>query len=340
LRIALEQQFLRSYAAPDEAAADNVGVAEELMPELERLGDDLGLAKAWWLKSEGELLACRWQARTDALERALTHARRSPDAREEPTAIAAQLAFALYYGPTPVPNAISRCESLLDDAAGDRALCAALTTSLAGLRAMNGEFGEARRLYANAVAVHDELGMRFRRLACAAIGANIEALAGDLAAAERELRMACDALAAAGERGVRSTLEGVLAQLLAASGHDDEAERHARESAAAASEIDTAPQVLWRAVLAQVLARRGETAEGRVLAVEADQLARTTDFPELRAAALLGLAVVTACIDADAALPLVAAAREVYAAKGNVVAASALAERALVRPFTSGPVPL
>src|SRR4029453_13943749 len=47
------------------------GVAEALVPELERLEDDLGLAKALWLLSESHLIAGRWQERADALERAI-----------------------------------------------------------------------------------------------------------------------------------------------------------------------------------------------------------------------------------------------------------------------------
>jgi class 3 adenylate cyclase len=332
MRVALEQQFLRSFTAPAEAAADNVRVAEALMPELERLGDDLGLAKAWWLKSEGDGFACRWQARTEALERGLAHARRAADAREEPNALAAHLAIALYYGPTPVAVAIDRCEELLTDAGGNRALGAALKTSLAGLRAMNGEFDVARQLYAEAVGVHDELRMRFRRYAFSAVGASIEALAGDMAAAECELRLACDALAAAGERGVRSALQALLAQLLAGQHRDGEAEALARETAADAGELDIAPQVVWRAVLGQVLARRGEQDEAEALAREADERAALTDFPELRAAALLARAEVSAEVDPFAAMGFVEAARVLYDAKGNVVAADALSRRAPFPP--------
>ena len=50
-------------------------VADAVIPELERLGDDVGLAKAWWLRSEADSIACRWGKRAEALERALVHAR-------------------------------------------------------------------------------------------------------------------------------------------------------------------------------------------------------------------------------------------------------------------------
>ena len=76
-------------------------IAESAIPELEKLGDELGLAKAWWLLSEPHLVACRWGARAGALECALEHARRAGDAREVATLVGL-LATAIQYGPTPV----------------------------------------------------------------------------------------------------------------------------------------------------------------------------------------------------------------------------------------------
>jgi tetratricopeptide (TPR) repeat protein len=323
LRVGLDRQFLRSFTAPDDAGPENIRVAEAAMAELEHLGDDLGLAKAWWLKGEGHGYACHWQARADALERGLAHARRA-EAREEASVIAGQLALALYFGPTPAALGSERCRELLAESGGDRALRAAVSTSLAGLEAMTGAVDGARALYAEAVAIHEELGMHFRRLAFSSVGAAIELLAGDAAAAERELADACAALAAAGERGVRSALEAVLAQLLVVQGRDDEAERLARSSAEAAGASDIGPQVLWRAALARVLVRRGELVRARELADEAVARADSTDFPDVRASALAASAEVAAADDPVAAGTLLDAARDVYLAKGNLVAAAAL----------------
>ena len=77
LHALVERQFAHSFVAAGDSADENVRLALEVMPELERLGDELGLARAWWLKSEGDAIACRWRERSEALEQALEHARRS-----------------------------------------------------------------------------------------------------------------------------------------------------------------------------------------------------------------------------------------------------------------------
>jgi len=311
LRASLEQQFLASFIAPIEAL--DVELAERLMPDLEAIGDDLGLAKAWWLRSEGDAIACRWDARADALERALVHARRAPDVRDEVGTITALLAQALYFGPTPVPEAVTRCEELLEEVGSDRALRAALTSTLGGLVAMQGELERGRGMYDDAMAIYDELGLRFRRAARAHIGAQIALLAGDAAGAERELRDALEALAEIGARGVHATLAAVLADVLAERARDEEAEALCDEVAAVVAPDDLAPQVLRRAALARVLVHRGELDEARVVAAEALRLTEDVGFPELRARALLAAAEVTGNAD------LLAEAHRVYGAKGVLV---------------------
>ena len=79
LRAVIELQWQRSYTEPAGAATEDRQVAEALIPEFEQIDDHLGLAKAWWLLSESHLIAGRWAARTDALERAIFHARQLPD---------------------------------------------------------------------------------------------------------------------------------------------------------------------------------------------------------------------------------------------------------------------
>ncbi len=145
LRTLIEREFFRAYAGSEDASETIPAVAARAIPLLEELGDDLGLAKAWWLKSEIELRAGRWGARAAALERAVEHARRSGDLREQATLVGL-LAQALYYGPTPVEEAIARCEEFLVSVSGDRSLEAAIGSTLGGLRAMRGEFDQARRL--------------------------------------------------------------------------------------------------------------------------------------------------------------------------------------------------
>jgi tetratricopeptide (TPR) repeat protein len=302
LRTLIEREFFRAFTSPGSSVDEIVAVAESAIPLLERLGDDLGLAKAWWLKSEVHVNACRWGARAENLERALEHAKRAGDKGEEAT-ISALLAQALHYGPEPVPRAIERCEELLAGS-GDSSLTAAITSTLAALRAMQGEFDEARRLWAEARSNYDDLGLRLRRAARSLIPAEIEFLAGNPDEAVAILRWAYEGLREMGTTPLMSTVAAFLADACAAAGQRDEAIRFAKISAEHAAAEDIVTQVMWRVALSRAT-------NAPALAAEAARLAAPTDYPDLKARALV-------------ALGEVAEARRIYEAKGNVAAVERL----------------
>ena len=324
LRARIELQWQRSYTEPEEAADEDRRVAEALIPELERIDDHLGLAKAWWLLSESHGIAGSWGARADALERAILHARRSPD-EGQLRQLVVLYAQALFLGPTPVAEAIRRCSDLLEETPGSPTFEAGLATTLAGLRAMEGRFEDARKLYGDSIAVYEEFGLRFRRAVRCILGAQIEGLAGDLVAAEHELRVGYAMLEEMGERAVRSTVAGFLADVLALGEHDAEADRFIAITRDTAAESDVVPQVLWRRASARTAARRGEHATAEELCRAAGALADATDFPDLRAGTLVALGDVLGRAgrpeDATAALE---AARTLYEQKGNIAALDAM----------------
>jgi hypothetical protein len=138
-------------------------------------------------------------------------------------------------------------------------------------------------------------------------------------AADQILRRACEALAQIGERNFYSTLAALLARAVeAGGGPDEEVERHCEASRAAAGNEDVMSQVLWRATMARVLARRDAAEEAERLAREATARAERTDFLNLRGDALLDLAEVLRL--AGRAAPAAGAAREAlgcYEQKGN-----------------------
>ncbi len=320
LRTLIEREFFRTFTSPGNSPAELIRVAEHAIPLLEELGDHLGLAKAWWLRSEADVIAGRWGARAEALERALEHARRVPDAREESTVVAL-LAQALEYGPTPVPEAIRRCEEIRD-AAPDDASVAAIASTLGALHAMEGDFDEARELCEQARALWEQVGRRYLRMGGSLAAASVELLAGDPEAAVRELRWAYDELERMGERGMRSTVAAFLAQALVAQGRYQEAEEFTQISEETGAEADVVTQAIWRSTRAHALAHRGNVDLAEQLAREAIELAAGTDFLDLQAEALLGLAeVLRAAGRAESARPLVELAKSTYERKGNVVGA-------------------
>ena len=321
LRTLIEREFFRAYAGSDDPSETIPAVAARAIPLLEELGDDLGLAKAWWLNSEIDLRAGRWGARAASLERALEHARRAGDLREAATYVSL-LALSLVYGPTPAPEAIQRCERLLDDAQDDRSQEAGVRTALAALHAMQGDFERARELWERARAIYEEFALRHRRAVRTLVPAAIDLLAGDPDEAVRELRWGYEALEQMGEKGARSTLAAYLADALCAQGQYDEAKRFSEISEEIAASEDLVTQIVWRGARAKVLARRGEADRAESLAREAVGLVEQTDFLDLQASALLALADVLAASGRSGEAPaLIELARGIYERKGNLVGA-------------------
>jgi class 3 adenylate cyclase/tetratricopeptide (TPR) repeat protein len=320
LRTVIERQFFRGFTHPEGSVAEIIEVAERTIPQLEELGDDLGLAKAWWLKSEVYVNACHWGERAAALERALEHARRSGDAAEVAT-ITSLLAQALYYGPTPVPEAVARCEHYLSEHPANRSLEASVTGVLAGLRAMQGDFEEARSLQARAREIHEELGQRFRIAARSLVAAEIEQLAGRPSEAVAILRWAHETLRDMGATSIMSTTAAFLADALCLDGKHEEAEEISKVSEEHAAAADVVTQVLWRTARARATAGRDRPA-AEALAREALTTAQATDHPDLEARALMSVAEVIG--PGDEAPRLVDDARRLYEEKGNVAAIARL----------------
>ena len=318
LRTLIEREFFRIFTNAEASTDEITRIAEQAIPVLEELGDDAGVAKAWHLLSEPPVNACRWGERADALEHALEYARRAGDAREA-AFVAATLMQAIQLGPTPAEAAIERAQHFLRESEGDRLLAASILSSLAVLLAMRGEFGEARARWAQAQALWDELGMAHRRAIRAIDASAIELLAGDAAAAERELRTGYRMLEEIGEMHVRPTIAAYLAAVLALEGRSAEAEAFADFAKSHAWEDDIVTQVMWRVARAQATA--GEAAEAELLVREAVELAAPTDFLDLQATAHLALARVLRDAGSPEAAEAAARARAVYELKGNVVGA-------------------
>jgi class 3 adenylate cyclase/tetratricopeptide (TPR) repeat protein len=303
LRTLIDRGFLKVFTHPADSVEEIVAVADSAIPLLDELGDDLGLAKAWWLKSEVHVNACRWGARADNIERALGYAKRAGDVGEQ-AALSVLLAEALHYGPTPVPAAVRRCEELQTTLANDRTLRAGVQVTMAALRAMERDFDEARRLWMEARAVYEELGLRARRAGVSLVAAEIELLEGDPEEAVSILRWGCETLSELGMLSLRSTIAAFLADALCTTGALAEAREFADEAVRDGAPDDVVTQVMWRVA-------RSKADSDPKLAKEANRLAQTTDYPDLKARALIAVGEIDE-------------ARSIYEAKGNLAAVERL----------------
>ena len=289
------------------------------IPVFELLGDHAGLAKAWRILGAVHANALRYGEAEAAVRMAMEHARAAGDLRQERRNASAH-AVALVYGPTPVSLAVERCTQIVADAAGDRRTEGLVLAALSHLEAMRGSFGRARELYAKARATLEDLGESVLAASTSLESASVELLAGDAAAAERELRRDYDQLQRMGANYLLATTAALLAQTVAAQGRDAEAEEVLASAAQLADEDDVESGALLACVRSCLLTRRGEAGA----AVDAAQLAlgllNGAEAPVIRAEALFALAEAAAAAGEErTACNAITAAAAESAAKGNVV---------------------
>ena len=277
------------------------------------------MAKAWRLVALIQQTSGRLGEAAQSIAQVVEHARLAGDQRLV-TRSALGLTLSALYGPTPVPEAIAQCEALIADDLPDRQVQNLIVCKVARLRAMNGDFDTAREMCLRGRAVLRDLGPGVRTASASTDLAAVELLAGDPAAAERELRPDCEMLEKMGETYFMSTMAVLLATAVRQQGRDDEALELTRlaERSAAADDIDA--QVLWRAVRAPILARAGAIEEAEAMARAALDMARQTEIPDLHASALMELAMVMRLAGrADAAREALDEAVGIYAAKRDLV---------------------
>jgi tetratricopeptide (TPR) repeat protein len=150
----------------------------------------------------------------------------------------------------------------------------------------------------------------------------LELLAGAPGAAEGELRRSDRLLGELGDRYVRPTVAGLLAEALYRQGRYDEAGRFTELSEELAASDDIWSQFLWRAKRAKLIARQGDFRRAEQLARDAVALVNQTDMLDGHANVLIDLAEVLILAGRKGdARPVVADALALYEAKGNLVSA-------------------
>ena len=298
--------------------------ALRMLEESDGKDNDATLATIWRLLALAHGTSGRYGLATRAAEHAMKHARRANDGRQIRLA-AAHYALAALHGPTSVPEAVRRCEEIASEVHGDRRTQGMVTNALAALRAMGGDFDDARRLYREAQAMLEELGPTVVGASTSLETAWVERLAGDLSAAERELRRDYGALQELGEKYLLSTIAAELARVLYLQGRLDDAEQMSRHAQDIADVDDIASQTLWRMVYAKILARKGNGDEAMNVMRQAMELLEQTDAIVAQADMLIDLAEVLKMggrpKDANAVMEDALALLD---AKGNAVAAEAL----------------
>jgi hypothetical protein len=274
-RAALAAAEASTHSDPSATMEGLVAVAEQSLAELERVGDEDGVA--WGLRVAG--VAHAWlgdcAAGEQLLERSLRLAERtSPRVANE---VRVWLAWLDWMGRTPATDGIRRCDQLLRDATSAAVEATALLIR-GNLRAARGEVEQGRSDVAAGRAVFSELGNRIWWAGGASLVADIELWAGKSERAYELLSVAHEVLAEATHTGYLATTVGHRAEAALECGRDDEALELAHEAERLAQQDDFEPRARQRLVQARLQVRRKDFDGADALLREAASIIEATDY--------------------------------------------------------------
>ena len=311
--------FMRTPLEAEEVRA----LARHAITEFEKHGNDADLADAWHLMGIAELTAGDRHAQLQALRRGREHAIASGDTRRQ-IEMWNEVGGAMLFGRTPVGEVLAFLDEELAWAR-ERGLAAVEADALLGgpyLYSRLGRFDEARDRLERSKAIWRELGSAYGLVEAHAAGAQMEMLAGDAQAAERELRAAIDALTEMGASRYVALYRARIAHVLIEQGRDDDALAEVEQARELAGHT-----AIWQTARARLLARRGQTREAVALARDVIRSIAQSDDLTLRAEILVNLAeVLRANGDTVDAMEALREAVRLHEQKGNVLPAQHCSE--------------
>ena len=276
--------FMQQHSSPDGLRE----VAQRAIDYFGAAGDHAHLADAWQLMGIAELAAHDRGAQLSALLEARRHAIESGDLRRQIEAWN-EVGGSMLFGRTPVTEVLAFLDEEL--AWGrEHGLAAIEADALLGgpyLDSRLGRFDEARDKLERSKTICRELGFAYGLAEAHMAGSELEQLAGDLAAAERELREAIRIVAEMGASRYVALYRTTLASVLLDQGREVESIAELEE----ARELGGyAPA--WRSTRARALARIGQIDEAVEEARAAADAVAGSDNITARAEILVHLAEV------------------------------------------------
>jgi tetratricopeptide (TPR) repeat protein len=279
---------VRILIDPEDAAQQARDEAEGAVRFFKKLGDERGLSMAWRLWSQLDINECRWEPVREANERALLHARRANDEVEKGEALRS-IAGALMHGPTPIPEAIARCEEIYRESTSNR-LQSFVLIYLGFLFGLGGRTDEAHEHLARSREIFEELGLAPALGILMKYSGNVELFLANPSAAERVLRRGQRILERLGEKSHLSTVVALLSMAQYEQGRYEEAERLAETAQELGSTDDIGTVATALRVRANVLARKGHPDAGQAMVLEAVRLVEQTDMLWLRGLSWMDMA--------------------------------------------------
>jgi tetratricopeptide (TPR) repeat protein len=269
-------------------------VSQEALEVFGSAGDELGLARTWYLLFWIEWLQSRAGPALAALDRLAAHADRA-GARALAARSSIYMMGPLLFGPFPVDAVRARLDRL-------RRIGGPIATNTvlrveAHLARLEGRFEEALALHDEADRLVANLGMTVTQAIEKQWPTEVMLVQGRTAESIAILRASVAELEALGETSFRSTTVVRLGEALYQLGETEEAERLAIEGEQLGAVEDVVNFAMGRGVRARIAADRGEHDAAERLARDALRYAYKTDFPAVHAQAHTSLAYVLKLAD-------------------------------------------
>ncbi len=298
---------------------------EEVLQELERLGDEEGVAFALTLIGTMTF----WLGRCVAAE---VYSRRAVERAERVKSSVLNHAVAgwliiVAFGPTSAQETIRLCDERLADPSSKHV--EAMTLIVRGAaKVAEGRFEEGHEEVAAGREILRDLGDRITWAGSAQIEADVDLLVGDPKRVESLLAESAEALASSEESGYLASITAARGRTALALGREDEALRFADDADALAKGDDFEPHATAHLIRAQVHARRGDSGRADAELAAGAALIDATDQPPLHLMLALARAEVARAAGRDAEQREgLGRALEIAAAKGYTAVVSRLQDK-------------
>ena len=275
IQASLGEAYTRTVADPEGGTPRIAAMLDRMIPELEELHDEVGLAIAFLLRANVAWMNCRFTDAMAECDRALASAQAAGDGQWVFVATTMRGVAGLL-GTAPVSEVAAILDQVDEEAVTFPSLRPFASEGRGVVLAMLGRSDEARRLSDEAMRLATDIrgsvnpGMYEAR-------SRIESLAGDHEAAERFVGTAYDVLVSLGNVANSSTSAGMRGRALLRLGRSDEARRWANVCRETSSSDDVINQHLWRTVEAVIAARDGRRDDADRLIGEAVEWADRSD---------------------------------------------------------------
>jgi tetratricopeptide (TPR) repeat protein len=278
-RTKLAQLDLDTQVAPDRGIAEALVEAQEVLADLERIGDEEGAL--WALRLIGALTG--WLGRTAeahaywrrAIERA-----EGKDSRYVNDVLGWMLLNA-WWGPMPIEEAIRFADEVVATTSSKRLEAYAQVVRGVGM-GVDGRLDEGREELAAGRALLRDLGDLISSAGLSAAEAELELAAGNPERAYRACAEGAETLASSAASGYLTTIRSLQGFAALDLGRDEEALRLTEEARSLAADGDVDPRSRDWLIRARLAAKHGDFAEADELLAVARNMIEPTDFAHLK----------------------------------------------------------